>query len=27
MVSERVTSFIFSILAVYCVSILTKDEN
>ncbi len=26
-VSERVTSFIFSIFAVYCVSILTKDEN
>ena len=27
LVSERVTSFIFSILAVYFVSILTKDEN
>ncbi len=26
-VTERVTSFIFSILAVYCVSIFTKDEN
>ena len=27
MVSERITSFIFSLFAVYCVSILTKDEN
>ena len=26
-ISERVTSFIFSIISIYCVSIFSKNEN